>query len=357
MEIRLRKFNDLTPEELSVWSRIQVANEHVDSPFFRPEFATIVHRACQNVEVALMLEKGFPIAFFPFQRVSARKGKPLGLTLSDFQGLIGPRSFKEDAAEIVKGCELASWDFRRVPRSQSWLQGYEGLPTKSYFVDISQGFEAYYDMLRHRGTIEMQEAEKSYGKLERDVGAVRLVLNYQQGDMFTAFRRWKEMQSEITGVTDPLARKWVQPVLEAIMQEKQLPFMGMSVGLYAGSQLVAVDFGIRSQHVLHCLGSAFDSNYTRYQPSQCLRLAYFRWAAEHGVRRIDLAHGNEEYKFRLSTGEHALSSGTVAVTGLSKIMAGMKWKVRQMLEYPALQTPARFLRSGINRARRIMGAE
>src|SRR5262249_53469532 len=163
-----------------------------------------------------------------------------------------------------------------------------------------RGFEAYCEQLRNRGTIEMQEADKNYHRLERDVGAMRLVLNYQQDDMLEAFQKWKELLSKTTGITDPLARKWVQPALPEIMKEKHLPCMGMCVGLFPGSQIVAVELGMRSQHVYHSLGSAYDPNYLRYMPLQCLRHAFFRWAAEHNVRRIDIASGPEEFKARIA---------------------------------------------------------
>ena len=337
MDIHLRTFDQLATEELSVWGRTQATNDQLDSPFFRPEFAAILHGARKDVEVAVITEKGFPIAFFPFHRVRRSLGRPLGLSLGEFQGVVQTRAFKGDAVELVKACGISVWDYSRVQRSQVWCQEYE---------QMSTGFEAYCEMLRHRGSNEMQEADKNYHRIERDVGAVKLVLNYHQEDMLTSFLRWKEQEAKTTGLVNRWGAKWIEPTLRAALQEKQMPFMGICAGLYAGNQLVAVEIGLRSQQVYQSLGGAFDPNYLRYAPSQSIRFTFLRWAAEHGIQRIDLGHGKEEYKIRLATGEHMLAEGSIAVTPFTQFTRSVWWKVRKIANYPALKGPASLLHKG-----------
>ena len=99
----------------------------VDSPFFHPQFTSIVARACSNVEVAVVEQCNKVVGLLPFQRISKHIGVPVGRPLSDYHGLISASECDVDVADLVRqcglvGCDLRGWAGGLVERSKARLR-------------------------------------------------------------------------------------------------------------------------------------------------------------------------------------------------------------------------------------------
>ncbi len=68
MDVTVIPGRDLDAELVRAWTELQVANPDLASPYFAPEFTQAVAAVRDDVEVAVVEERGQIVAFFPFHR-------------------------------------------------------------------------------------------------------------------------------------------------------------------------------------------------------------------------------------------------------------------------------------------------
>jgi CelD/BcsL family acetyltransferase involved in cellulose biosynthesis len=319
MEYRFKPFATLNKDEISLWRRLQAAHEHLDSPFYRPEFTEAMHHIHGNVETCVLLEKGLPVGFFPFQRTNATSGKPVGQSLNECQGVIAPLHARPNPADLMQACGINAWDFERVAKNQVWCQAYAKAEHKHFSADLKEGFERYANVLRNRGTLEMREADRLKQKIDREVGEVRIEVNTHIDEMWHQMLNWKGQQAKITGAKNALAVEANATFFRETLKSPDLGYQGIIAGLYAGRQLLAVDAGLRSNHVVHHLWWSCDPGFARFAPAQVLRYCFYQWAASNKIRRIDLGRTPEDYKAALATSETTFQEGSVTTTIFANI--------------------------------------
>src|SRR5581483_6030982 len=86
---------------------------------------------------------------------------------------------------------------------------------------------------------------------------------------------------------------------------------GMLSALYAGPELVAAHFGLRSGPVLHWWFPVYNPDLSRLDPGWMLLRAVIEAAPELGLERLDLGRGRDEWKRRAATGEQVVGQGAV----------------------------------------------
>ena len=106
MRYRTIPTNELSAEELEVWSRLQQADATTDSPFFRPEFSILTSAVRDGCEVAVMEQNDRPVGFLPFCRETSNLAYSVADTLTDFQGAIVSPTANWDVRRLVRECEL-----------------------------------------------------------------------------------------------------------------------------------------------------------------------------------------------------------------------------------------------------------
>src|SRR6516165_11136612 len=119
MKVTLVPGSELGSDLVRTWAEIQEANPTLASPYFHPEFTRVIAAVRVDVEVAVVEDRAQIVAFFPFQRVGASVGEPVGGVISDYQGLICAPDFTCDPHELMRQCCLAAWNFDHLLTSQS----------------------------------------------------------------------------------------------------------------------------------------------------------------------------------------------------------------------------------------------
>src|SRR5207237_9704919 len=100
------------------WTELQGSNPLLISPFFAPEFTSVVAAARNDVEIALIQEGGEVVGFFPFQRESKTLGRAVGHPLSDYHGVICASELVFASLERLRACTLVAWAFDHFLVSQ-----------------------------------------------------------------------------------------------------------------------------------------------------------------------------------------------------------------------------------------------
>lgn len=330
----------LDPGLESRWAEIQTAAPHLDSPFFRPEFARAVAAARPRSEVGLIETQGQIVGLFPYERGRFHIGHPLGGRMSDFQAIVGPADLPLPAHELLRGCALSGWRFDHLLVEQPDFQPYHRRTAESPYLDVSGGFDAYRSRVQAG---QIAEWLRKGRKLEREVGPLRTVFSTQDAAVFRTLLEWKAAQYRRTDAVDVFGFQWTVEVLERILAHQAPEFGGMLSALYAGNELVAVHFGMQSRHVLHSWFPAYSVEYSRYSPGALLFLELAREADARGIRRIDLGRGDASYKQGLLTGSVHVAEGCVPRGWVSRL-AYQAWPAtRAWLKASPFQTPVRWL--------------
>jgi CelD/BcsL family acetyltransferase involved in cellulose biosynthesis len=80
-----------------------------------------------------------------------------------------------------------------------------------------------------------------------------------------------------------------------------------------------------SRNVLHWWFPSYDRELGRYSPGLALLYTMAQHANSHGVQRIELGKGDEEYKFRIATGVDQVAEGCVDVIR-SRLLLRRSWR-------------------------------
>jgi CelD/BcsL family acetyltransferase involved in cellulose biosynthesis len=269
-------------ELIRQWAHVQRGDRAFDSPFFSPEFTAAVAAVREDVEVAVLERAGEPVGFFPFQRDARGIGRPVGLRLSDLQGVVVQADCDWRAEELIRCCDLRAWHFDHLLASQTAFGPFQFVEEESPYIDLSGGFDAYADERREAGSAVIHQTQRKARKVAREVAPLRFELNTTDRDVFAALRNWMSIQRRETGTLDVLDLPWALALVERIAVTKASGFQGVMSALYAGDELLAAHLGMASERVLHFWLPAYNRAYGRFSPGSILLLELARAAAATG---------------------------------------------------------------------------
>lgn len=311
LKVEVIPAKELSQDLISAWSRVQKQNPALDSCYFRPEFVRIVAQVRNDVEVAVIHEAGEPAGFFPFQRSKWNIGMPVGGKLSDFQAIIAPRNFNCSGEELVRRCQLSTWQFDHLLATPSPFSAFQHEIEPSPYINLSHGFDEYCRQRKAAGSQVVQRIRKKIRKIEREVGPLRFEMNDLRRETFDQLLEWKTEQYRQTDVVNTFQFDWVVGLLDRIRQTQSEDFSGMLSTLHAGDHLIALHLGMQTSQVLHCWFPTFSRAFGKYSPGLIFLLRLAEAAAAKGCQRIDLGKGPERYKYSFASGETQVASGAV----------------------------------------------
>jgi CelD/BcsL family acetyltransferase involved in cellulose biosynthesis len=296
-----------------------------DSPFFCPEFTSIVADAREDVYVGVLEREEESVGFFPFQRGRFGLGFPVGSIVSDYHGAVVKSGVCWDARELIDACDLKTWEFDHLIASQEPFAPFHRLTSRSWVMDFSDGVEAYLRDRQRAGVREISAVARKRRKLEREHGEVHVEHHVADPGVLTTLMRWKSDQYRRTGAADHLAKGWVRELLSLALLRQTPAFAGVLSALYVEERMVAAHFGVRSRSVWHYWYPAYDPEFGRYSPGLVLLLNMAESASSLGIRAIDLGKGDARYKRALANNTVALAEGAVVRPSL----VGDAWRLRR----------------------------
>lgn len=340
MQVRVVPGRQLTPDLVQRWSELQRGNPGLQSPYFRPEFTQVVAEVRDDVEVAVIEANSVPQAFLPFQRGALGAAQPVAGRLSDFHNWISAPEFQFDPQELLAKCGLRSFRFDHLLHAADCFRPFIFQHSRSPYLDLSQGF-AHYEANRRADNSEMATIKRKLGKMAREVGPLRLEWSCDCKTALQTLQRWKGEQYIRTGNVDLFSIDWIRTLFDRLLQRSEPALSGQFTCLYAGDQLVAAHLGMASEQVLHWWFPAYDRELGRYSPGLVLIYMMAQQAGNHGVTRIDLGKGDEEYKFRIATHVDQVAEGCVDAVSARQFLR-RSWRVaRDWVRNSPLRSTAR----------------
>ena len=335
--------SQLSSDELASWSRVQEGDCALRSPFFRPEFTQIVAEMRNDVEVAILVEDGKSVGFFPFHRGKHNVAHPVGCGLSEHQGVIVGNGVEWNIERLLQACNIRALYFDHLSTGQRQFTPYYWVEDSSHCMDLSQGFRRYREEKRRNGCRVFKRINQKSRKIEREVGPLRLVRHAYDDDLFHRLLSWK---TQLHGRMPD----WKIEMLHEVACTGQPSFAGVLFGLFAGDHVISLLLGIRSGSTLHGWLSGFDAAFQKYSPGLLLWERLATKAESLGIQCIDLGRGSERYKVELGSRAVRLAEGAIDLRPLLSTFCRGWWKAKEML------SESRFHRPVQNLVRSIRGA-
>jgi CelD/BcsL family acetyltransferase involved in cellulose biosynthesis len=330
MRVEIIAARDLDDGLEATWRRLQADDNDLRSPFFSPEFFRVVAGVRPDARIAVMHDGGEVGGFFAFHRQRFGRLAPLAGQISDYHGIVGAPARGATIADILRAASAQAYDFNHTPASQPAFAAHAFRRTTSPLVDLSGGYDAWRAARRaETGTIN--EVERKMRKLGRDIGPLRFVANDTSGEVWQALLDWKRASLAAIGTGFILDKPWAREVIETIRDSDTPDFGGMTSALWAGDELAAVHFGMRTGTTWHWWFPTYNIHLKRYSPGLALILESLRHAELRGIDELDFGRGDQGYKRWFANGERALCEGSVE-RSLSPL--GATRRLRKALQKP-----------------------
>jgi CelD/BcsL family acetyltransferase involved in cellulose biosynthesis len=311
MRVRLTRPAALEPSHLHQWRQLQADHPALDRPFFCPEYLATLAEVRSDLEVAVLESGGRVAGFFPFHRLREGTGRPPGLRICDFQGLVAPPDLQVDPEMLLRECGLHSWTFDHLLEEQVAFRPWHLSRRASPYIDLSRGYDGYLAERKAAGANWVSQVPRKARKFAREVGELRFEYDDPDRSVLVQLLHWKSEQRRQTVTYDVLEQPWVTASLERFLGVRGPGFACVVSALYAGPHLVAAHLGLRSRRTLHLWFPAFNREFEAYSPGLLLFTELFRAAAACGIERVDLGKGSERYKQSMASASTCVAEGGV----------------------------------------------
>jgi len=356
MRYQVLPARQLDASHLACWERLRTANAVYDSPFFCREFMLAVAAVRDDVHVALMEQGDEVVGIFPFQKSRWSAARPVGAGFSEFHGPLFMPGLSWRVEEWLRGCGLGAWSYDHLPTAIRQFEPYHHRVGAAPFVDLSAGFQAYWQGKRGTRSRLSQRLEQQERKLSRELGEVEFELHDASDPAFNCLINWKTAQHIRTGVQDVFQWAWVIELLKQIRGTQTPRFSGMLSVLRAGGTPLAVHLGMRTATVAHMWYPTYSVPYAKYSPGTLLFVKLAERLADLGIQRVDFGPGAQPYKQRLMTGALPVAIGVAETSRARQVMRRSLAAARDWTRSSPLAAPARVPRRMLAQVGRWLGS-
>lgn len=300
MQVTVVRPSDLGPAEADTWAKFQQNSSVTASAFFSLTFARAVGRARPAGRVAVIEQNGQISAFLPFETSITRMGMPIGYPMNNLHGFVSSGA-PLDARRIIRQAALRGWRFISAPADQQALAPHQYLDAAAPVPVINLGAGQELQLNRRR---------KSRRALEQQYGDISFQWHSLDREHLRRLLEWKAAKYAGTRKllsSDPTALR----IIEELAWAPDDDCRGVVSVLSAGDRAVAVHLGLLASWGLSGWFTSYDPGLSRFAPGTMLWHPLAAAAAQRGVARIDLGHGQENYKFALSNDSYPAAGGAV----------------------------------------------
>jgi CelD/BcsL family acetyltransferase involved in cellulose biosynthesis len=347
MDFQVVRAEDLSQADLATWRSIVSGNDQFVSPFFHPDYTMILSEYRPNLEVAVLREREKAVGFFSFERHARTIGRPLGIRLADFQGVVVENGVSVCFDEVLRGAGLSACHFDHLLADQSPArQTFD--TADSHFIDLSEGYKEYLSKRQAAGSGLIAQTLRKQRKLEREVGPITFRWRDTDPKAVELLWEWKEAQRRRTGTANILTYDWVRSFLNRIGQTEQNGVSGVVSTLRVNNKIIAVHLGMHTAKALHYWFPAYATDLGRYSPGSILLLRLAKECAVLGITRIDLGKGDERYKSSFASGSTSIATGVADCNNARHLMRLSLYRIASWTKtsplWPVAKVPKRLLR-------------
>ena len=330
--VEVVQVNELSLPTQIRWSQLRESHPGFQSPYFDIEFTRAVDRIRDDVEVALAFDASRQlVGILPYQRVSRGVAEPVGGRLNDLHGVIGLQCDASEYETILKACRLKQFNFHALMNVCGDASKFEFENPRSYYIDLSNGFENYLNGLEQRSSTIKRHPQKSRA-LKRHLPNLKFEFDCTVESTLDTLIHLKRQKYKSTKTFDILSVNWASSLLRELHSVSSEGFQGILSVLQAGDQFVAGHFGMICGDILHYWFPVYDPQFKKYSPGTELILEVARKAASLGITKVDFGYGYAPYKTRVCDHEENVSCGQIRFDRLRFELAKFKYHFRNQLK-------------------------
>lgn len=346
--------NDLSPEQLATWSTIQQQDLRFESPFFRPEFTQALADVRDDVRVALLLEDGREVGFFPYEQ-SGGVGRPAGYPMSSFHGVVTQAS-GWSPEELLTAVGLTTLRFEQWIPDQPELESWTSVRAPCAEIDLRKGFDSYVAKKKRQGSKLYTETRRLGRKLSRELGE----LSCRRSTAAATLKQlcaWKSSQCDRTGCADLFRFEWSTALLRRLLEQATASVGGVLWELLAGDRLIAANYALRAGRTAQGWFMAFDTQFEHYSPGMILMHEVLRDCEQLGITRFELGKGVNGFKKRLMTDVVKVREGSVDPRPMIRAAWSQWLKTRDWVRNSRLCSAAHRVDRVLTNTRRVFGGQ
>lgn len=334
MEFEVVRPQDLSPQRIAHWTRLQAQDIVLDSPYLSPHWPRAVAEAqapADAVRVLVLKDGGRDVGYLA-AKAGSFTAMPAGAPMCDYQGLVAEPGVRVSGRELVQALGVHRFDFTH------WLEGVAPFDDHargrmiSHVVDVSEGYAAYEAERRAAGVGVLKDCDKKRRKAERDAGPVVFTPYSRSEAAFNQLIDWKRAQYVATGQTDIFAMDWTRRLLTDLFASRDPDFGGALFTLHIGDRLAAAHLHLRGRHTIHGWIIAHDPAFEKLSPGILLFQSILRWMDETPYHRLDLGPGDYRFKRELANASQGMSHGFVGLPSPAALVRGAAYGVRAAAE-------------------------
>jgi len=338
VDIEVVRPSQLSQDDRTAWSALQVACPTLDSPFLSAGWSRAVEQARADAKagdrVAILREDGHATGFFPV-RVSGATAMPIGAPMNDYQALIAQPGTAVDMRRLAQTLGVQRLDFSHMMTCQTAFAPYMRGEQVSYVIDISEGYGAYEAERRAAGSGVLKDIDKRRRKVEREVGATVFTALSTDQAVMDQLIDWKRRQYRATGQTDIFEAAWTRRLLATLFSADRASDEGFGGGLFClhiDGKLAAAQFNLFGRTTIHAWIIAHDESFERYSPGLMLFQDILRWMDHQPHRTLDLGAGDYRFKQQLSNRRTSVAHGFVGRPSPATFVRQAQYGVRAAAE-------------------------
>ena len=308
----------LSAADAALWRSLAAEEDGFTNPLLGPEFAQAVGRVREDARVAVVRRAGEAVGFLPFHRRPGGLARPIGSPLSDYHGLVSRPEAGLRIADVLRAAEVSVFRYSGLVDPHGVFPASPETDRTAYLIDLNgTTAEAYLEAVRAESPKKIKNYRRLDNKLDREVGAVRLVAGDMSRDAFNLLIDWKRDQLIRTGGHDFLRADWTRELMADLFTTRDGEMRGLMINLYAGDLLIGGHFGVRQGATYHPWIASTNPAMAAWSPGQIFFLRAIAAMPELGLKRYDLGPGHDHYKraYGLRTfqiGEGAATAASVA---------------------------------------------
>lgn len=285
------------------------------------------------------------IGFLPFSAGRMRTATGIASRLTNCQAFVCDPAAPVPIDEVLLAAGIDLFEFHALlPPKRSSTRG-RGDRVDALAIDVSEGFEHYLAGARaHR---PVREIKRKRRRLQRDYGG-ELRFEFADADSgnLAQLVRWKSAQSRRTGRPDWLAWRGIPELVERLAASRAEAMTGCLSALSIGERIIALDLDLRSRTTLAGWLTSFDTELASWSPGVIMMVSLIEGAAAAGIRTIDLATGDEQFKRKLANTTVPLLRGWVGRPSVGLVVqrsrhAPAEFTHRFIVSHPTLRRVAR----------------
>ncbi len=304
---------DLETSDMAHWRRLQATAPELGSPFFSPEFTLAVAASRQDVRIVRLRAGGDVIGYFPFHRMRAGIGRPIGGPMSDYQGPILPPGTGYDAADLLSACDLNAYDYNHAPAAFAAFARHALAQSFSPRATLAAGFDAYLAGRPPSAMESIKDTQRRLRKLQREKGPVSFVLDDRRQAAWDWLVATKTASLAVQGVKANFDVPWVARMLDGLRAARGADFSGVLSTLSCGDTLIAAHFGLRTANVMCWWHTTYSEDFRQFAPGLGLLLHTLQEADGAGLHTLDFGRGAQRYKLVFANDEIPLCEGSLAI--------------------------------------------